>query len=405
MAKDLASELAALKLRRDEPRPRRWAWLVWLVVLAAVGVGGALAYPMLEARIFKTEVEVTEILSVSPSRASSVLTSSGYIVAMVSSDVGPTVAGRIKSISLKEGDTVKKGDVIAVLEHQDREAALRAARSRVGATRSRVDVAKADLAALEQKAKRERALAKEGVSAPAIAEDLERQVEAAKRAVEAAQSEVKSASADVKGIQVDLNYMTVKAPIDGTVVGKPVGEGAMVGPFVGAILKLVDFSSLVVETDVPENRVHQIEVGTPTEILLDAFPDKRFRGKVERVGPRVDRAKATVVVKVAFVDPSEGVLPDMAARVNFLSEALDPSRLKEKPKTVVPHAAIATRGGDKGVFVIDAENARVRFQPIAVGQSLEAGFELTSGPAPGTKIVKNPPATLQDGGPIREKQP
>ena len=65
----------------------------------------------------------------------------------------------------------------------------------------------------------------------------------------------------------------------------------------------------MVETDVPEQRLHLVQIGRPAEIVLDAFPDRRYRGKAIEIVPRVNRAKATATVKVTFVDPSEGVLP------------------------------------------------------------------------------------------------
>ena len=243
-------------------------------------------------------------------------------------------------------------------------------------------------------------MAREGVSAPAIADDLEAQIAAQKKVVEAADAQTKAARAEVKNLQVNLDYMTVTAPISGTVVGKPVGVGAMVGPFVGALAKLVDLASIMVETDVPEGRVHLLAVGAPTEILLDAFPGKRLRGEVAQIGPRVDRAKATVTVKVKLVDAAAGVLPDMAARVNFLGEKLDEKSLKEPPKVVVPGSAVVDRAGAKVVFVIDG--GKVRMRAVTLGAPVGNGFELIDGPPSGTRLVKDPPKELSDGRDVKE---
>src|SRR5690606_35549805 len=93
--------------------------------------------------------------------------------------------------------------------------------------------------------------------------------------------------------------------------------------------------------------------------VLDAYADRRLRGKVKEITPEVDRAKATVMVKVAFVDQPEGVLPDMSARVSFLAEELDEEAIKAPPKTIVPGSAIVERGGGKYVFVVDGETVRM----------------------------------------------
>jgi HlyD family secretion protein len=404
MADQLSSDLASLKLDRGAPRPKS-GWLrrlLWLAVLGGLGgVGYFVALPRLESRIFKPEVQATEILSVTPAQASVKITSSGYVVAQVWSDVGPIVAGRIKRIDIKEGDQVEQGDVIAVLENSDRKAAITSARSQVKAAEARAQVARADLAAAQLKAKRERALAKEGVSAAGTAEDLEAQAQALEKSVDAADAQVKASRADVTNLQVNLDYMNVTTPISGTIVGKPVGVGAMVGPFVGAIAKVVDLDSVLVETDVPENRLSLVEKGGPAEIILDALPSTRLRGEVTQIGPRVDRAKATVTVKVKFVDHSERVLPDMAARVNFLSEKLDEKSLKEPPKVVVPGSAVAERGGAKVVFVL--ESGKVRMRAVTLGKPLANGFELVDGPPAGTRVVRDPPPELGDGREVKEK--
>lgn len=404
MADRLSNDLASLKLDRDAvPASSRWVRpVIWLVVAAAaLGAGYFVALPKLEARLFKPEVAVTEISTITPAQASVTLTSSGYVVAQVSSEVGPVVAGRVKSISIKEGDVVEPGQVIATLESSDRKAAIASARSVVTSSEARAQVSRAELAAMELRAKRERALARDGVSAPAIADDLDAQITAQRKVVEAADAQTKAARAEVRNVQVGLDYMTVKAPIRGTVVGKPVGVGAMVGPFTGALAKLVDLDSIMVETDVPEGRVHVLALGAHAEILLDAFPGKRLRGVVSQVGPRVDRAKATVTVKVKFVDALDTVLPDMAARVNFLEEKLDAKSMNDPPKVVVPASAVAERGGAKVVFVID--NGAVRMRAVTLGAPIANGFELADGPPSGTRLVKDPPLDLADGRNVKEK--
>src|SRR5690606_29610538 len=131
-------------------------------------------------------------------------------------------------------------------------------------------------------------------------------------------------------------------------------EGELVGQMAASIVEIADFSSLVVETDVPEARLHLVEIGRPAEIVLDAFPGDRYRGRVREYSPRVDRAKATVTVKVEFVDATDRVLPDMSARVSFLTKELEADQMQEPAKVVVPATALTERSGAKVVFVLDA---------------------------------------------------
>jgi multidrug efflux pump subunit AcrA (membrane-fusion protein) len=165
--------------------------------------------------------------------------------------------------------------------------------------------------------------------------------------------------------------------------------------------KIADFSSIVVETDVPEGRLHLVGKGRPCEIVLDAYPDRRWRGEVVEVSPQLNRAKASATVKVRFLDRDETVLPEMAARVSFLDAPLDVAKLKEPPKHVIPGSALVERGGAKVVFTLDQGN--VHMVPVTLGKPFGDGFELVDGPAPGTKLVSQPPATLEDGQAIKER--
>jgi multidrug efflux pump subunit AcrA (membrane-fusion protein) len=166
-------------------------------------------------------------------------------------------------------------------------------------------------------------------------------------------------------------------------------------------VEIADFSSMMVECDVPEQRLSQVKIGGPAEIVLDAYPSKRYRGKAVEITPRVNRTKATVTVKVAFVDDRENVLPDMAARVSFLSSELDKEALKAPPKTIIPASAITDRAGAKAVFRVD--EGKVRLVPVELGPAFGSGFELVRGPGAGTRVVKNPDAELRDGQAIKEK--
>lgn len=198
-----------------------------------------------------------------------------------------------------------------------------------------------------------------------------------------------------------LRDRTIPAPIDGTVLTRTPEVGELVGPQ-APLVEIADFRSLVVETDAPEGRLHLVKIGAPCEIVLDAYPSKRYRGAALEIGQRVNRAKATIVVKVKFTDTLENVLPEMAARVSFLGQELSAEAMKEPPKQVVPASAVTERAGAKVVFVID--QGKVRMTPVTLGAALGGGFELSAGPSPGTKIVDQPLSTLQDGQKIKEKE-
>jgi RND family efflux transporter MFP subunit len=401
----LSSDLASLKISRDEaPPPTPWLkWIAFLVVPAALA--GAIwiwAVPSIEATVFKVEVETTTIVTVSPSESQVNLTSTGYVVPQRVSKVGAKIPGRISVMNVAEGEQVKAGAVLAELEAADFEANIRTANARVLAAKAQVQTQLANLADAQQKADREQALAESGVATREAAQNLKARAVTLQKQVEAARANVKAAQAEAEGLGVNLSYLTIKAPMDGTVVNKPAGVGGLVGQHVGALVELADFSSLMMESDVAEGRLHLVELGAPCEIVLDAFPKKRHRGRVAEISPKVNRAKATVTVKIEFVDPTERVLPDMAGRVSFLKEELDVEAMKAPAKVVIPAVALADRGGAKVVFVIEEGAARMR--SVTLGEAVGTGFELLDGPPVGAKIVREPAETLTDGQKIKEKE-
>jgi RND family efflux transporter MFP subunit len=421
MADELSRDLTSLKIDRSSaPRTRGWLKpVLWLGVLGALVAAALVSQPMVEAKLFKTPVSATEIALVSPAEASIQLTATGYVQADVASRVAPKVPGRVIEVHVRQGERVEPGQILLELDPADDRAAIKAALSEVVAARAQAQsararalVSKSELAEAQQQAERERKLAVLGASAASIADDLEARVASLRQTLGAAEAEAKAmdAQANALGAQVGvlqtgLGNLVLKAPIAGTIINKPPQVGEYVGPQPPGVtvdmggIRVADFSTLLVETDIPEARLSQVKQEAPTEIVLEAYPTRRYRGAVKEITPQVDRAKATVIVKVRFVDEPKGVLPDMSARVSFLAKALDAEALKAAPKTVVPGVALGTRAGVKVVFQIDA--GKVRMQPVKLGAPFGSGFELIEGPPPGTQVVANPPDSLSDGQNIK----
>jgi HlyD family secretion protein len=415
MADQLSSNLAALKIDRTGSSRRGGGGgvlkTVAIILLLAGAAGGAwtVGKPYLESKIFKTEVEVTEIASVSPAQATVELTSTGYVVPQSLSKVAPKVAGKVAKLFVKQGDKVKAGDVLFEIDPSDQKATIATAASQAAAARARAMTARANLAEAQQQLLRAESLATEGLAPKSAADDLKARVVSLQEGVKAADADSAAAGSLISAMNVNLTSFTLKAPIGGTIVNKPPEVGEFVGPQPAGIaadmggVEIADFDSMMVETDVPEQRLSQVKLGGPAEIVLDAYPTKRFRGRAVEIIPKVNRSKATVPVKVAFVDDREGALPEMSARVSFLTAELDAAQLKAPPKIIVPGSAITTVNGTKVVFVLQDGQARMR--AVRIGPAFGSGFELLEGPAAGTKLIKNPPRDLADGQKVKEKAP
>lgn len=409
MPDQLSSDLASLRIDRDAPRPpstlRRLA--VPAAVVGVLGAAGFVGYQRVEGALFKQEVKATEIAMISPSQADVTVTATGYVIPQITSKVGSKLPGRIAKVNIKEGDTVKEGDVIAQLEDADQKSQVVAASTRVGAAQARIAAARANLAEIAQQVERERALVASGAVGRANLDDLVAREAALKELVRAAEAETTVAQADVGTVGVGLKDRVIIAPISGRVVAKPATIGEFVGGIgnVGLVAEIVDFDSLMVEADVPEPRLHLVKIGGPCEIILDAYPNKRFRCEAAQLGQRVNRSKATIMVKVKFLpsspDEMEGVLPEMSARVSFLSKAISDEAKDEKPKKVVAADAVVERSGASVVFAIT--EGKLRAIPVKVGGPVGANaVELLDGPPQGTRVVSKPTNEMADGQRIKE---
>ena len=426
----LSHDLASLKIDRSAP-PAGRPWLRLVVVLAVIaglaGAGYAFGYRKLRSTLATPEVKLGEVALVSPVQSQVQLTATGYVVALVYAKVASKVPGRIAEIFVEEGQTIEKGARVARLEDVDFKTQLATARARAASTRARIAVARASLTEIKVQIERERPMVDKGVTAKATLDDLEARRGSADAAVRAAEAEAGAAEAEVKALEVQLGSYEIITPISGTVVDKlvKVGEGVSPGFGTPGVIEVIDLTSLVVEVDVPEGRLSQVVVDAPCEIVLDAYPTRRYRGAVKEIGRRVNRSKATVPVKIRFVDlaggrpvpggtsePGSGgepagarkpeILPDMAARVSLLTSTIDPATLGAPPRLTVPAGAVVQRNGRDVVFVVD--EGEVRMTSVALGASSGDGRELVTKLPPGTKVVIDPPADLGDGQKVKENK-
>lgn len=408
MSDQLSSDLASLKISRDAPPGpsggRRWlAVAVGLLAILGLIAWAAVA---IKPHVFKAQLAVTEVAMLSPVQGSIQVTSTGYVIPQRWSKVGSKIPGRVAEVYVKEGDTVKAGQVIGLLEAADQRSLVAAARSRVAVARARGETARANYVEVKQQADRAAKLLERGAVGKAEFEDLDARARSLREMVKAADAEAEAAQAEVDSVQIALKDRTLTSPIDGVVIAKPTQAGETVGVSINEnayFAEIADFDSLMVETDVPETRLERIKAGTPAEIVLDAYPSRRYRGETVELGRKVNRAKATVVVKVRFKDSAEGALPEMAARVSFLDQEISRETLAEKPKRVVTSSAVVDRGGQKVVWVV--EDGKLRPVRVTVVGDAGAGMvELSDGPQPGARVVRQPTDALYEGQRIKESE-
>ncbi len=359
--------------------PQRAALLVLVIALVA-GITQWMRPPV---------VQTTTVVSVFPSQALSVLNASGYVVAQRKAAVSTKASGRLEWLGVAEGSTVRQGDVIARIESTELQAQLNQAKAQVG-------LAQAELSDAQRAFERSTSLlAKNYISKASHDSTLAR--------LEKAAASVNAARAAQQVSQAALLQAEIRAPFDGVVLTKNANVGDNITPFSsaadtkGAVVVMADMSTLEVEADVSESSTAKIVVGQPVEIGLDAVPNERFPGKVARMVPTIDRAKATRLVKLQFDQIDPRVLPDMSAKVSFLQRPLRPE--ERLPQIMINRAAVVEQDGQWRAFrVVDN-----RLEAIDLGLIEEPKADLVAAPMlkVGEIVVLRPSAGLRSGQSVR----
>ena len=348
-------------------------------------------------------VEVASISQVYPSQTISQLNASGYVVAQRKAAVASKITGRLVSLMVEEGSRVKEGQVIARLENEDAVAARDQAEANLKVARANLEGAKAEFEEASLTFNRDKQLIAKGVISRSQYDTSEARFLRAQASVAAAEAGIKASSAALQGANVALEYSLIKAPFDAVVLTKNADIGDIVTPLgaaanaKAAVVTIADLNSLQVEADVSETNLGLVKVGQPCEIQLDAIPDSRFRGEVHTIVPTADRAKATVMVKVRFLDKDPRILPEMRAKVVFLSRPL--KQEEEKPRTAVIRSAIVNQGDQKTIFLVQGDRAVET--PITTGEPLGEMIEVLGGAKAGDRVVAKPPKRLKNGSRIK----
>lgn len=377
------ADLSGLRIRRSHDQEpagnggRSKRQLLYFIGIVVVLV--PVVYLIVSSSVFNQAITVqlvTATLS-SPSQANAVLTASGYVVAQRKASVASKATGRLERLNVVEGDRVKKGDILARLEDGDIRASLDQARANL-------KLNEADLKDAIQWMGRAKTLLERGVSSQADYDGAEARYGRVLAAIEVAK-------AVVVGAEVALENTLIRAPFDGTVLTKNADVGEMVAPMAAsigsrsAVVTMADMTSLQVEADVSESNIERIIVNQPCEITLDAYPEARYQGYVAKIVPTADRAKATVMVKVGFRLYDARVLPEMSAKVLFLTKTADVPKEAVRSILTVPLSALVTRDGRRVVFGIRGDRA-VEI-PVTIGKEFGSQAEITQGLSAGDRVI------------------
>ncbi len=386
--KAFGAKVAGVKSRRK-----------WIIVAAVVVV--LIAFFAFRSANRVLEVENGVVASAWPSQTITVLNATGRVSAQRKAAVSTKATGRLVFLGVQEGSVVKAGDVLARIENLDVVATQDQALANLRAATANREQGLAELRDAQSNLTRSEDLAAKNFISPSTLDSAKARFDKAQATVASLNGAIGVAEANVRATNVAVEQTIIRAPFDGVVLTKNANVGDIITPFSsaadskGAVVNMADMATLEVEADVSETSIAKISVGQPVEIQLDAFPDLRLLGKVSRTVPTVDRSKATLLVKVAFVERDPRVLPDMSAKISFLSRELTAG--ERKPVTAVQATALTKRETKDVVFLI--ENGVAKQLGVTVGSKI-GDLVQVSGVKPGDKVVLSPPESLKDGAAV-----
>ena len=351
----------------------------------------------------------------------STVTASGQIQPQTSVDVSSDITGRIISIPVKEGDWVRRGDLVLLIEPSEFEANV---------ARAQAALASAEASALQARANRdqarralERATALKEQNANLVSdeqlEQAQTQFEVSEAIATSASFQVEQARASLTQAREQLAKTVLRAPMSGEITRLAVEEGevAVPGTFsreTGLLMTISDLSVIQVNVRVDETDVVRLHLGDSTEIIIDAFVDSTFAGRVTKISKSAVRAAAASAgtnqavdyeVEVTLDNPPAEVRPDLSATARIVTATRDSAlSIPIIALTVREHTALSTEANPRdttagkkeveGVFVI--REGRAEFRPVRVGIAGEEYFEVLEGLSVGDSIAAGPYQTIRD---------
>ena len=400
---DQSERINRLKIDRSTASEPERNWLLPTIVLLLAG-GGFFWWLFLAPGSSAVIVE-TDTARKPPSiaAASSVLDASGYVVARRQATVSSKVTGKVREIFIEEGMRVEQDQVVATLDDATQQAQLALAVAQADSSRASLAEIEAQLRNARLERDRLRDLAGRDLtskssldSAEALYDELAARLETGRENIEVAESNVALAEDAVSN-------MTIRAPFAGMVVTKNAQPGEMISPVSAGggftrtgICTIIDTDSLEIEVDVNESYIQRVSAGQRVSAILDAYPEWRIPAEVIAIVPTADRQKATVRVRIGFLERDERVLRDMGVKVAFLGGVTPEQGVAEVQGVMI--AGEALRSDQDGDFVWLVRGGSVERRSIVLGGPRDRPQVLvTSGLVAGDAIVRKADGPLSSG--------
>ena len=423
--------LASLRIERPEPYKgrrsgRRWpGWLGLLLLLGGGGYGvyryalsqnvspqdllGGSSQWMPEMMQKRTEVRLVSVNVQQGRAADALVVATGYLQSKQQASIGSRAAGRVDQLYFEEGSQVKKGDILAELEHNELKATQAASIASVARANAAVSEQRIPIEQSKLEADRATALWKSRSISESEFDVARFAYRTAQARLETMQAEVALAEAQLQQVQRGIENMFIRAPFDGTAISKDaeLGEsilpgGMGIGSGRGSVATIADLDHLRIECDVKEDFISRVTEGQEADISVDAVPDKKYHGKVYKIIPMGDRARATIKVQVEIQDADRLLFPEMSGTAYFLPQQTA-AVISDAPRIFCLASAVETQVDGQGeqsyVWIADADKRAHRL-PIKVGEPRNVDCEVFEGLTGKERVIANPEG-LQEGTPLK----
>ena len=303
----------------------------------------------------------------------------GTVRAAQSAQLASQMMGTITSVSVHEGEAVRRGQVLITIDAAQPHAAYQSATAGLQASKQAVAAADADYALADATMKRYQSLYDKKSVSPQEYDEVKTKVEAAKARRDAAQAGTAQAEAAVAESSTSVGFTRIRAPFDGLITAKLVDPGAMAAPGV-PLLVMEDPSRFRLEANVDESQIGLVKLSAAVPVVIDSLGGQEITGKVVQIVPAADPASRTFTVKIEL--PANPMI-----RSGVFGRARFPRGQRES--MVVPQTALLQRGQLDAVYVVNSDGlASLRY--VTLGKPASGTVEVLSGLDNGDRVVAEP---------------
>jgi HlyD family secretion protein len=376
-------------------RRKRWAF-------SAIGIALLAVFGLVAARRGGKEIDPSKLAAIEKGDVARSVVATGKIQPLAKVEIKSKASGIVKRLFVDYGDRVKEGQVLAELDREQLEAAVREARANLLAAeaaweRNKIEAEGPDLPFLKTALERARKLYADGLIAPSLLEDADKAWQmglnkqtAAKSQAAVSKAEVAKARAALERYETDLCYATIMSPMDGLVLSRDVEVGDAVssilvlGSQATLVMMLGDVSEVYVLGKVDEADIGRVYMGQRARIVVESFKDKSFEGKVTKISP-LGKEKDNVTtfeVRVSIQNPGGELKTNMTANAEIILE-------EKKAVLLVPESAVLYDKERKPSLEVPDPKADGGKRKVAVKLGISNGVktELVEGLKEGDKVV------------------